>query len=83
MGWVNINGVPHPDWFFAEECPCANDRPEDCSEHREEWELAQLPETVLDEEAEECARASAIIDWELTENVAWWIARRAAKEARA
>jgi len=40
-------------------------------------------ETDLDEEAEECARAAAIIDWELTENVAWWIARRAAKEASA
>ncbi|QPX62208.1 hypothetical protein PBI_INDLOVU_94 [Mycobacterium phage Indlovu] len=79
MGWVNINGVPHPDWFFAEECPCANDRPEDCPDHGEAHALSQLPESVVDGEDAERALAAAIIDWELTENVEFWRARRAAR----
>ncbi|UJQ86617.1 hypothetical protein SEA_PENGUINLOVER67_95 [Mycobacterium phage PenguinLover67] len=58
MGWININGVPHPDWFFAEECPCANDRPEECAQHAEEHALSQLGETALDREAQQEADAA-------------------------
>jgi len=79
MGWVNINGVPHPDWFFAEECPCANDRPEDCADHREAWELSQLGETALGADDQLTADAARIIDFELNENAAYWQARRAAR----
>ncbi|AYP70080.1 hypothetical protein I5G62_gp94 [Mycobacterium phage CRB2] len=58
MGWININGVPHPDWFFAEECPCANDRPEDCAEHAEQVALEALPASQLSESEEQDARAA-------------------------